>query len=200
MNLHGLVGPIVGAVNPLIPVTVQISVGQGITNPDGSQPAPGYATPGAITASIAGTVLTVSAVASGTLQQGQALADLTAALLPGTAITGQLTGTPGGVGTYSVNQSQTVGSEAMTTALVLLGQVQPITWRDLQQMEGINLGGVRWKLYVNGEIDAIVRPEKKGGDLITIAQGRHQGTWLVVQILEQFPDWCCAAIVLQTGG
>jgi hypothetical protein len=199
LNLHGIAGPIVGAVNPQIPVTVRISVGQGVTNPDGSQPAPGYATPGAITASIAGTVLTVSAVTFGTLQQGQALADLTAAILPGTAITGQLTGPPGGAGTYSVNLSQTVGSEAMTTALVLLGQVQPITWRDLQQMEGINLGGVRWKIYLNGEIDAIVRPEHKGGDLITITTGRHQGVWLVNQVLEAWPDWCCASITLQNG-
>ena len=83
--------------------------------------------------------------------------------------------------------------------LSLVGQVQPITWRDLQQLEGVNLGGIRWKIYLNGEVDAVVRAEKKGGDLVLIQTGRHQGTWLVGQVLEQFPDWCCAAITFQTN-
>jgi hypothetical protein len=199
LNLHGIAGPIVAAVNPQTPVGVLISTGPASTADDGSQ-VPGYATPGTITASIAGTVLTVSAVSLGVLMPGQALADITTSLAAGTRITAQLTGTTGGPGTYSVNKPQTVGSETMTTSLTVLGQVQPITWRDLQQLDGVNLGGVKWKIYLNGEVDAIVRPERKGGDLIVISSGRHQGTWLVAQVLEQFPDWCCAAIVQQNGG
>jgi hypothetical protein len=199
MNLHGLASGYVGAVNPLIPVSVRTSTGPSSATSASGQQLPGYATPGAITASISGTVLTVTAVASGALLPGVGLADTTSALLPGTTVTGQLTGSPGGMGTYSVSQSQTVASEAMTTSLALLGQIQPITWGDLQQMDGINLGGVRWKIYVNGELDGVVRPELKGGDLITISTGRHQGVWLVVQVLEQYPDWCCAAITLQDG-
>jgi hypothetical protein len=66
-------------------------------------------------------------------------------------------------------------------------------------MEGLNLGGVRWKAYLSGEVDAIVRPENKGGDLITISSGRHQGVWLVAQVLEQWPNFVCAAITLQDG-
>lgn len=198
MNLHGIAGPIVGAVNPQIPVSVRISTGPASTAADGT-PTPGYATPGAITASIAGTVLNVSAVASGALQSGQALADLTAALLPGTTITGQLTGAEGGAGTYAVNREQTVASEAMTTSLPLVGQVQPLTARDLQQLDGVNLGGVRWKIYLSGQVDAIVRPERKGGDLLTISTGPHQGVWLVVLVMEQWLNWCCAAIVQQNG-
>lgn len=198
MNLHGIAGPIVGAVNPRIPVSVRVSTGPGATAADGSRTAT-YATPGTFTGAISGTTLTVSAIGSGALLPGIALADTTSALLPSTTITEQLSGTPGGVGTYSVNQEQTVASEAMTTSLTLTGQVQPITTRDLAQMEGINLGGVRWKIYLSGEVDAIVRDEKKGGDLITISTGRHQGVWLVVQILEQWPDWCVAAIVQQNG-
>jgi hypothetical protein len=142
-------------------------------------------------------VLTVSAQSSGALALGQTLAD-SGALIPGTAISGLLTGS-GGIGTYQINKAQTVASEAMSTSLILTGQVQPMTWRDLQMVEGVNLGGVRWKIYLFGEVDGIVRPEKKGGDLITISTGRHQGVWLVTQVLEQFPDWVCAAIVLQNG-
>ena len=199
MNLHGIASGQIAAVNPLIPVTVQISAGPPTTNADGSQ-TPGYASPGAITASIAGTTLTVTAQASGILQPGQALSDLTADLLAGTTIVQQITGTPGGIGTYQVNRSQTVGSEAMTTSYPLNAQIQPITWRDLQQLDGLNLGGVRWKAYLFGEVDAVVRPEKKGGDLLIIPPpNRHAGVWLCVQILEQWPDWCVAAIVLQNG-
>ncbi len=88
---------------------------------------------------------------------------------------------------------------AYSAPVPLLGQVQPITTRDLMQLEGINLGGVRWKIYLSGELDAVVRVERKGGDLVTISTGRHQGVWLVVQVIEQFPDWCCAAIAQQDG-
>lgn len=199
MNLHGIVAPYIGAVNPQIPVEVLISTGPGEPSADGSE-VPGYATPGSITASLADDILTVSAIASGSLQIGQTLSDLTSALAPGTAITGQLSGPVGGIGTYTVNRGgQAVGSETMTTALILIGQVQPITTDDLRQLDGVNLGGVKWKIYLNGEIDSVVRPERKGGDLVKIATGRHQGTWLVVQILEQWPDWCVGAIVQQNG-
>jgi hypothetical protein len=67
----------------------------------------------AITASIAGTTLTVSAVASGALAVGQFLSDATGDLAAGTQILQFITGT-GNIGTYLVNQSQTVSSEAMT--------------------------------------------------------------------------------------
>jgi hypothetical protein len=67
-----------------------------------------------LTGSISGTTLTVSAVASGTLQAGNAVA--------GTSITGnplilsQLTRTTGGVGTYQLDTNEgTIGSEALTT-------------------------------------------------------------------------------------
>lgn len=86
---------------------------------------------------------------------------------------------------------------AFLPALSVAGQIQPISTRDMAQLEGINLGGVRWKIYLYGEVDSIIREERKGGDLVIIPQGRHKGTWLVVQVLEQFPDWCCAAIVFQ---
>lgn len=127
MNLHGIVAPYIGAVNPLIPVVLQISTGHGAINPDGTE-TPQYSAPIPVT-----------------------------------------------------------------------GQVQPISTPDLQQLDGVNLGGVRWKIYLYGAVNGIVRPERKGGDLITISTGPHRGKWLVVQVLEQWPDWVCAAIVQQNG-
>lgn len=67
------------------------------------------------TGSIAGTTLTVTSINSGTLAVGQTVSDLTGNLLANTTIIGFVTG-EGGIGTYSVSISQTVASEAMTSA------------------------------------------------------------------------------------
>jgi hypothetical protein len=62
------------------------------------------------TADIATTTMTVSAVASGTIELGMEVTG--SGVTPGTRITGFGTGT-GGTGTYVVSQSQTVSSTAM---------------------------------------------------------------------------------------
>lgn len=119
---------------------------------------------------------------------------VTAAVLPQMPVTVQVSTGPG---TTAPDGTRTPTYAAPIT---LFASVQPVTWRDLQMLDGLNLGGVRWKVYLHGEVDAVVRSERRGGDLITIPSGPHAGTWLVVQILEQFPDWCCAAVTLQNGG
>jgi hypothetical protein len=74
----------------------------------------GNALSASFTGSIAGTTLTVTAVASGTLAIGQIVSDLTGSVTANTTITGLGTGS-GGTGTYAVGTSQTVASEAMTS-------------------------------------------------------------------------------------
>lgn len=197
MNLHSIVAGQIGAVNPFIPVTLRISAGQGTTQPNG-QRQPLYETPGALTGSFSGTVLTVTAVASGKLASGQILAGTGVVAL--TSITRQLTGVDGGIGTYAVSRLQDLSSRALTTDLIVAAQVQPMTWRDLQMVEGLNLAGERRKIYLHGETDSVVRVQKKGGDLVVIASGVHRGTWLIAQTLEQFPGWVSAAMTLQNGG
>lgn len=68
------------------------------------------------TGSIAGNILTVTAVDSDTIAVGQTVCDATGNVLPGTVIQALGTGT-GGTGTYTVSNSQTVASEAMTGVL-----------------------------------------------------------------------------------
>ena len=63
-------------------------------------------------ASIAGTTLTVNTISTGGLFAGQVLSGTN--VVPGTVVTGQLTGTAGSTGTYTVSISQTVVAEAMT--------------------------------------------------------------------------------------
>ena len=76
-------------------------------------------------------------------------------------------------------------------------QIQPMTFNDLRQTEGLNLQGTKRGIYLEGNIDAIVRLNQKGGDLITMEDG---SVWLTVLILESWVDWVKAAIVLQQDG
>lgn len=75
-----------------------------------------------------------------------------------------------------------------------LGQIQPMSNRDLRQMEGVNLQGSPQSLYIQGNVDGLVRVEGKGGDLVITEDGK---TWLVVQPLENWPDWCKVVVTLQ---
>lgn len=68
----------------------------------------------AFTGVISGSVLTASSV-TGLIASGQMLNG--SSITSGTAITEQLSGTTGGAGTYNLNIAQTVGSEAMTSAV-----------------------------------------------------------------------------------
>lgn len=77
-------------------------VGAEITGSIGSQ----------VTAAIAASTLTVSAVAEGIVRVGDVVTG--AGVLAGTTVTALGTGT-GGIGTYTVSQAQTVGSTTITT-------------------------------------------------------------------------------------
>jgi len=70
------------------------------------------------TIGIAGTLLTVSAMAAGSapLVAGQTLFGLVVGVAAGTILGSQVSGTPGGAGVYNVNNSQSVASEAMIAA------------------------------------------------------------------------------------
>lgn len=83
--------------------------------------------------------------------------------------------------------------------VVIMAQVQPIAWRDLQQLDGLNLQGTKKVLYTNGNVDGIVRVRLKGGDLVTMPDC---SVWLVVMQLEAWnitAGWTKCAICLQNG-
>lgn len=65
-----------------------------------------------VTGSIAGNILTVTAVTSGVIVNGATVSGT--GVTASTVITGQLSGTAGGIGTYAVNNSQNVASTAVT--------------------------------------------------------------------------------------
>jgi hypothetical protein len=276
MNLHSIVAPIIGAVNPNQIIGVRISTGatQAV---DGSS-SPSYATPGAITASIGGTfaasipdpvnapttlnvsavltgslqagdvvsgtdgtghtlpagttilsqltgaaggigtyqlsvgatlgsctvtsastVLNVTVSTSGVLQAGQTLADGSSSLLSGTQLTGQLSGSQGGVGLYSISRQQTVASETMTTSLFLPAQIQPVSSGDIRHMDALNIQGSMRTVYYNGNLDGLLRVALKGGDLVSLSDG---SIWLVNNDSEPFfatAGWSKVVITEQNG-
>lgn len=85
---------------------------------------------------------------------------------------------------------------AYSAPVAAQAQIQALTFRDLQQIDGLNLNGTRRAIYLFGDIQGVVRVSSKGGDLITFADG---SIWLTALALETWPDWCKVAAVLQDG-
>lgn len=94
------------------PITFSGSNAQGSTGFNGIAFCQDQPAPASFTASISGTTMTVTAVASGTLASGQGIGG--SGLANGLAITALGTGT-GGTGTYTISNAQTISSEAMTS-------------------------------------------------------------------------------------
>jgi hypothetical protein len=85
---------------------------------------------------------------------------------------------------------------AYAAPVTVSAQVQALTYQDLLKLGGLNIQGVRSKLYVSGSMNGIVRGAHKGGDLVTMADG---SVWLVAIVLEDWPDWTSLAITLQVS-
>ena len=88
------------------------------------------------------------------------------------------------------------------TPVIGPAQVQALDGAELRHLENLNIQGVLRKIYLTGTLAGVIRPQSKGGDLITIsapAPAEVIGTWLVVKVLESWPTWTAAAIVLQGG-
>ena len=80
------------------------------------------------------------------------------------------------------------------------GQIQALDADDIKQLDGLNIQGTIRAIYLRGPLAGVVRPNQTGGDLVTIAAPAPvalRGTWLVVKVLESWPDWTKAAVVLQ---
>lgn len=75
-------------------------------------------------------------------------------------------------------------------------QVQALDGDDLKQIDGLNIQGTIRAIYLRGALAGVIRPDQIGGDIVQIG-GKD---WLVVKVLESWPTWTKAAIVLQGGG
>jgi len=193
MNLRALANGLTVTVNPNSPLLIRVSVGQGVDA--ARRPIPLYDSPNAFVGTIAGDVLTVSALTQGQVVVGQTLTGV--GVLPRTRVLAKLSDT-----TWKVSVPQTIGPVAMIGEVRVMGQVQPVEgWKDIQQLDAMNIQGTRYKIYLYGRIEAIVRPSSQGGDLIIDATGK---VYLVAMVFEYWPaigipEWCSVAATLQNG-
>ena len=74
-------------------------------------------------------------------------------------------------------------------------QVQALDGDDLKQLDGLNLQGAIRAIYLRGELAGALRPDQTGGDLVK--RFNDSETWLVVKVLETWPNWVKAVIVRQ---
>ena len=72
-------------------------------------------------------------------------------------------------------------------------QIQALDYSELRQIEGLNIQGAIRGIYLRGALAGVLRPSGVGGDLVAFG-GQ---TWLVVKVLETWPTWTKAVIVLQ---
>lgn len=88
---------------------------------------------------------------------------------------------------------------AYLPAINQLIQVQALSYNDLAQLDGLNIQGERRAVYLEGFWSGVIRPDSKGGDLLTFPEtpGGPARTWLAAQVLEHWPDWSKLAVTLQ---
>jgi len=72
-------------------------------------------------------------------------------------------------------------------------QLQGMSEAELRQINELNLGGILRKVYAAGALASMDRSTGDGGDLLVI----NSVVWLVVHVLEQWPDWSSAVIQKQ---
>lgn len=72
-------------------------------------------------------------------------------------------------------------------------QIQGLSAKDLQHTDSLNIEGVLRSVHMNGDTQGVDRRSAKGGDLFVIGTV----TWLVVLVMETWPDWCRVVIQKQ---
>jgi hypothetical protein len=74
-------------------------------------------------------------------------------------------------------------------------QMQELSFKELQQVQNLNLQGIVRSMYMEGAAYGVYRGAGTGGDKI-VYQGQ---TWLVVAVAEQWPNWVKVLVQLQVN-
>jgi hypothetical protein len=93
---------------------------------------------------------------------------------------------------YSVNPDGTQIPNYLPS-YIQKAQVQELSSSDLQHINGLNLSGIIRKVYINGQLNTVIRSRGLGGDKLYF----DGFTWLVVHILESYDAWSCVVIKQQ---
>lgn len=73
-------------------------------------------------------------------------------------------------------------------------QKQAVSQEDLKHLDMLNMQGVFTKIWLNGALYGVNRAAgDTGGDIINLGTEK----WLVVNVMEVWPDWCSVICALQ---
>ena len=111
-----------------------------------------------------------------------------AAVNPMTAVTYQIST---GYVAMASGKREPVYSTPITESM----QVQQLSTSDLKLIENKNITGVTRKVYLTGQLNTINRAGQLGGDKLVF----DSQNWLVVHVLEQFPEWSCVVVKQQVN-
>lgn len=79
-------------------------------------------------------------------------------------------------------------------------QVQSLGGSQLQLVNSMGISGILCKVYLFGNWESVVRDSLSGGDKFVFSYaGFADATWLVVQVLDRWPDWCAVAVQMQVN-
>lgn len=78
-------------------------------------------------------------------------------------------------------------------------QIQPLSSRELRHLQAQNIQGTFRSVYLYGDADGVVRVNQRGGDILQFKPSASDpiADWLIVEVFEQWPDWCRVAACLQ---
>lgn len=81
-------------------------------------------------------------------------------------------------------------------------QAQAVRGKDLDHVNNLNLEAIYKNVRMWGNTQGVERPLAKGGDLLTFPNvpGANASVWLVVAVLETWPQWCSVIVQMQTDG
>ncbi len=100
----------------------------------------------------------------------------------------------------AINDNATgIATPTYATVQNIWCQVQPLPTDELAHMDQLNIQGVLRQVFMKGAVASAVRSDGTGGDLLQfpeVCDGPLR-TWLVMQVMEQWPSWCLVVVRMQ---
>lgn len=87
-----------------------------------------------------------------------------------------------------------------TTSTTVQANVQGLSARDLQHVDGLNIQGVMRSVHLYGNVQGVVRDDSKGGDILQFPEvpGGPVKDWRVISVMETWPTWARVLVCLQS--
>ena len=88
-----------------------------------------------------------------------------------------------------------------TTSQSVMIQAQGVSGSDLKHIDALNIQGVVRSVHMYGNVLGVARVDSKGGDILQFPEipGGSVKNWLIVQVMETWPDWARVLVVLQNN-